>query len=115
MTLDSPLVVHLPNHFELLATLCCAIINDLKTANVRSISTYTQQYPELKWLVKCRRLLVISERPEGLHIDCESEDILIEWLAGESQMTLQINERYFFPFYYNNGKYTDEGPIQGLL
>ena len=64
------------------ATLCCAIINDLKTSNVKSISTYTQQYPELKWLVKCRRLLVISERPEGLHIDCESEDILIEWLAG---------------------------------
>ena len=91
MTLGSFLVLHLPNDFDLSATLCCSIINDLKTANVRSISTYTQQYPELKWLVKCRRLLVISERPEGLHIDCESEDILIEWLAGELQMTLEID------------------------
>ena len=68
--------------FWFVATLCCAIINDLRTTNVRSISTYTQRFPELKWLVRCRRLLVISERAEGIHIDCESEDILIEWLAG---------------------------------
>ena len=94
MILDSPPVLHLLNYFDFTATFCCAIINDLKTANVRSISTYTQQYPELKWLVKCRRLLVISERPEGLHIDCESEDILIEWLAGEFHLTLQIKDSY---------------------